>query len=125
MIKVWDKYGVWITVYVLLVYYTRPFGLDYDYRYALFLNLFLAFNLTLTMAAFYRLFTCRWVWFGIWGPLLTRWIARWTYYTIIGLLFGGLVFSVFGLILAPVVAVLATIFHIVEDVQAQPSASPP
>lgn len=117
MLKLWDRYGVWVAIYVLLVFQVFSCSHPSSFGELFLYGLFLPFNLVLSLATFYRFLTQKWSWFRTWGPLLSRWIARWVGYTLIGVLFGGLVFSVFGLILAPVIAVLITIFHIADDVQ--------
>jgi hypothetical protein len=118
MLKLWDKYGLWIAFYILLVIQAGNVASSQIRPQEVFFSiLFLPFNLVLSFATVCRFLTKRWKWFGIWGPLLSRWIARWVGYTLVGILVGGLVFSVFGLILAPVIAILITIFHIADDVQ--------
>jgi hypothetical protein len=117
MVKLWDKYGVWVAVCVLLTAYTPPVFRVESLESAA-LHLYLTFNLTLTIATVYQFLMGRWNGLRIWGPRVSRWIARWMGYTVIGMLFGGLVFSVFGLILAPVIAMLITIIHVTEDLSA-------
>jgi hypothetical protein len=76
--RFWDRYGVWIVVYVYLL--TRTSVAHAEKGDDVWLQVFLLLNLMASFGVGYLALLRRFAPFRTWAPLVLRWLWRWMLY---------------------------------------------
>jgi hypothetical protein len=93
MMRFWDRYGVWVVVYVYVLSRLFDSSNDWGGEGGLLWRAFLMFNLMISAGVGYRALLRAVPAFGTWAPLALRWIARFMLYAFLWCIPVGMFFS--------------------------------